>query len=118
MKKALILLFGAIMTISMTLPAQKISDEPAYVDGIYTGIGRGFRPGLKVEVEIQEGKIIRIEVLSHNEVGARFWRRPVKLIPNAIIKSQDTKVDAVGGATFTSRGIMTAVENALRKARK
>ncbi len=122
MKKFCVLFLGAIMAITMILPAQQLPDESnstqkiRYTDGTYIGTGRGFRPGLKVEVDIRDGQIVRVEVLSHNEVGSRFWRRPVKLIPQAIIKKQDTRVDAVGGATYTSRGIMAAVENALSKA--
>ena len=106
-------LFGA------TKPDSRYSIvEGHYADGIYTGIGKGFRPGLKVEVEIKQGKVVRIEVISHNEVGRRFWKLPLDLIPKAIIKTQSTRVDAVGGATYTSRGIMAAVENALKKATK
>ena len=34
-------------------------------------------------------------------------------VPKAIVEKQSVKVDAVSGATFTSQGIMEAVEKAL-----
>ncbi|OQX29991.1 MAG: hypothetical protein B0D92_00785 [Spirochaeta sp. LUC14_002_19_P3] len=92
--------------------------EGHYADGIYTGTGLGFRPSIKVEVEIKDGKAVRIEIISHKEVGPRYWMRAISLIPKAIIKEQSTKVDAVGGSTYTSRGIMEAVEDALSRAEK
>ncbi len=96
---------------------QRLNAATVYVDGVYKGEGRGFRPRLKVEVEILGGKIERIKVVSHNEIGPQYWRRAIKAIPNAIIKTQSTNVDVVGGATYTSRGIIDAVEDALKAAR-
>ena len=55
MKKFCILFLGAIMAITMILPAQKLPGESnsaqktRYTDGTYIGTGRGFRPGLKVK---------------------------------------------------------------------
>ena len=91
--------------------------EPgAYVDGVYTGEATGFRPGLDVEIEIKNGELIRVSVIDHNEIGRQFWQRPIDLIPKVILDEQQTEVDAVGGATSTSHGIMAAVEHALEKA--
>ena len=76
----------------------------------------GFNPGLRVEVVVSDGYITSIVVTDHNEEGYRYWGRPVNQIPKDIINAQSTEVDVVSGASYTSRGIIRAVENALSKA--
>lgn len=88
-----------------------------YKDGKYTGQAIGFKPGLTVEVTISGGKISKIEILDHNETPS-YAEIPFQIIPDEIIKSQSTKVDAVSGATRTSVGIMNAVAEALKQAQK
>ncbi|KOA20015.1 urocanate reductase precursor [Clostridium homopropionicum DSM 5847] len=87
-----------------------------FKDGIYTGEADGFRPGLKVSVEIKDNKITSIEILEHNEVNSRYYQKAFDNIPQAILNSQSIEVDATSGATFTSIGIMNAVNNALSQA--
>ena len=104
-------------TTEATIEATTEAAHGIYKDGVYTGEADGFRPGLIVEVEIKDDQIIRIDVIDHNEVNSRYYGRPVAEIPAAIIDAQNTNVDAVSGATYTSIGIMNAVENALAKAK-
>jgi uncharacterized protein with FMN-binding domain len=85
-------------------------------DGVYTGEADGFRPGIKVSVEIKDNSIISIEVIEHNEVNSRFYQKALDSIPQAILDSQSPNVDATSGATFTSTGIMNAVNDALSQA--
>ncbi|MDC7235132.1 MAG: FMN-binding protein [Spirochaetales bacterium] len=82
-------------------------------DGIYTGSADGFRPDLTVEVTVSGGEVTAIEIVDHNEIGRQYWQRPMDLIPAVIIEEEQTNVDAVSGATATSKAIMAAVENAL-----
>ena len=98
-------------TVVMAVPANE-----KYIDGTYEGEATGFRPGLKVEVVIANGLIESVVVTDHNEVKQKYWGRPVQLIPQEIVDAQSTDVDIVSGATFTSRGIMKAVEDALSQA--
>lgn len=85
-------------------------------DGTYEGEATGYRPGLMVSVEIEDNQIISIEVTEHNEQNSRFYSKPIELIPQEILDAQSTEVDAVSGATFTSVGIINAVNDALSKA--
>ncbi len=85
-------------------------------DGVYQGESTGFREGLIVEVTVAEGAVTEVSIVDHNEVGPQFYSRPIKLIPQKIVDEQNTSVDSVTGATATSVGIMSAVENALRSA--
>lgn len=87
-----------------------------YKDGIYTGEATGYRAGLKVSIVIKNNQILKAEVTEHNEVNSRFYSRPIQMVPQEIIDAQSTQVDTVSGATFTSVGIINAVNDALSKA--
>jgi uncharacterized protein with FMN-binding domain len=107
-----------------TVSGQKVSvsnfnkqvQGATFKDGTYTGEANGYRPGLQVSVEIKNNTITSIEILQHNEVNARFYQRAINAIPQEILNAQSTDVDTVSGATFTSTGIINAVNNALSKA--
>lgn len=87
-----------------------------FKDGTYTGVGRGFKPGLTVSVTVKSGKIANIEIVSHHE-SRGYYEEPFDIVPKEIIESQSTEVDSVSGATRSSRGIMEAVNNALSQAK-
>ncbi len=89
------------------------SNQEEYKDGTYTGVGEGKNPNLKVSVTVRNGKVSSIEILSANEPNGE---EALKVIPKEIIDAQSTDVDAVSGATMTSNGIMTAVDDALSQA--
>lgn len=88
-----------------------------YKDGVYQGTATGFGTGLTVEIEIKNGELKSVKVIEHNEVGQNFWYKPLTMIPKVIVKEQSTDVDTVAGATASSEGLLSAVENALEKAR-
>ncbi|BCS80418.1 4Fe-4S binding protein [Anaerocellum diazotrophicum] len=92
------------------------STPKIYKDGIYTGEGFGYRPGLVVQVIIKNDKITDIKIISHQETP-NFAQLPFEIIPKEIIESQSTNVDIISGATRTSYGIIMAVEDALSKAK-
>jgi len=89
-------------------------EEGKLADGIYEG---GYRHGpnsAKVRVIISQGKIVDIELIKH----FASWKgdNANEIIPQRIIAEQSTAVDAVSGATNSSRVIMNAVQEALEKA--
>lgn len=92
------------------------SQETKYKDGTYEGQGTGFRRGTTtVSITIKGGKITSIETLSTQDTPD-FYERCSGTVIDEIISSQSASVDTVSGATFSSRGIMEAVGNALSKA--
>jgi len=93
-----------------------IMPRNVYQNGIYYGTGVGFAPGLKVQVEVVDGRINKIDVVEHYETSGYYEEAFIK-ITDGIIRSQSTEVDAVSGATYTSIGLVEAVENALEKAK-
>lgn len=89
-----------------------------YKDGVYKGTGYGYGPDLKVLVSIKDGVIDEISIVSHNEVGEKFYKPAFDYIPKKIIDKQTYDIDAVSGSTYSSKGIIEAVEDALSKAKK
>lgn len=81
-------------------------------DGIYEGTGTGFAGKITVAVEIKDKKIVAITVLNVGADDAAFFNR-AKGVIDRIIQSQNLDVDVVSGATYSSRGIISAVKNAL-----
>lgn len=80
-------------------------------DGVYKGSGTGFAGKVTVSVEVKDGSIADIEVLSNSDDAAFFNR--AKSVIDEILKSQSFEVDTVSGATYSSKGIINAVKNAL-----
>lgn len=101
---------------SQSSPSIETVDDSnqTWKDGTYYGSGTGFNGEVQVQVVIADGKITDINVVSHND-DSSFMSQAQGLIPN-IISSQSTNVDAVSGATYSSRGIIDAVRAALKQA--
>ncbi len=80
-------------------------------DGVYVGeYDVGF-VSAKVEVTVQDGVIINIDILEHkNGRGSR-----AEVVVDRIVEEQKIEVDAVSGATNSSTVIKKAVENALTR---
>ncbi|MDD6143419.1 MAG: C-GCAxxG-C-C family (seleno)protein [bacterium] len=83
----------------------------------YIGEANGFDGPIKVKVTMDGDKIAKIDVLSHGDTPG-ICDKAFSTIPQAIIDAQSTKVDVASGATFSSQGIMAAVEDALSKVGK
>jgi len=86
--------------------------EPALAANEYIGEGEGFGGKVKVKVTMDGDKIAKIEVLEHAET-AGVSDPAFEQIPAAIIANQSTEIDAVSGATYTSKALIEAVNNAL-----
>ncbi len=83
----------------------------------YIGEAEGFGGPVKVKVTMDGDKIAKIDVLSHGDTPG-ICDKAFASIPQAIIDAQSTQVDVAAGATFSSQGIMAAVEDALSKVGK
>ncbi|HBF8679607.1 TPA: FMN-binding protein [Clostridioides difficile] len=86
-------------------------------DGEYIGEAIGFKGNVKVKVIISGGKLSDVKVISHND-DAEFFNKAKSVIIK-ILRNQGTAgVDTVSGATYSSRGIINAVNSALNKVAK
>jgi uncharacterized protein with FMN-binding domain len=83
------------------------------IDGVYEGRAQGGLNSAVVSVTIQDQKIVKIDIVKHS---AWKGKKAEPIIPQRIIDQQSTTVDAVTGATNSSKVIMNAVQNAVEQA--
>ncbi|MGE5627591.1 MAG: FMN-binding protein [Solirubrobacterales bacterium] len=101
---------------TVTSSANSSSSSTIYLDGTYTGSGTGFRGATtKVSVTVKNGKITDVSTLSTGD-DMPYYNRAFSTVSSEIVDNQSTSVDSVSGATFSSRGIMAAVQDALSNA--
>lgn len=101
-------------------PAAATEDDAGSVDmdnlqdGTYTGSGTGFTGTITVQVTISGGKMTDIQIVSSEDSGS--WFESAKGVIQRVLNAQSTDVDVVSGATYSSRGILQAIRNALAQA--
>ena len=83
-----------------------------YADGVYTGTSRGYGGAVNVQVTMEGGHITDLQILSAKHETSSFLRRAKRLL-SMVLDAQTWEVDAVSEATYTSRGILGAIKNAL-----
>ena len=99
---------------STTTPTTEVP-EGGYKDGTYQGSGTGFGGTITVQVTVSSGKITAVDILSASgETGSYF--ASAQGVVSKVLSSQSPNVDAVSGATYSSNGIIQAVQNALSQA--
>lgn len=89
-------------------------DITALADGIYTGGYSMFPVSAEVRVTVKGQRITGIELLEHNNGRGA----PAEVIPSCVVEAQSLDVDAVSGATYSSKVILKAIENALEGAER
>ena len=100
---------GSTVTPTTEVPAG------GYADGTYTGSGTGFGGTITVQVTVTDHKITAINIVDASNETASYFANAQGVI-SKILASQSPNVDAVSGATYSSNGIITAVQNALSQA--
>jgi urocanate reductase len=107
----LALALAATMALASSCGASK------WKDGSYQGKAEGAHGEVSVQVTVAKGRIAKVEILSQAE-EAGVSDLALSRVPEEIVKKQGTDVEAVSGASMTSKGIMAAARDALRKASK
>lgn len=80
-------------------------------DGTYTGKYESFPLAAEVEVRVADHVITGIELVRHSHGQGEA----AEAIPARVVEAQSLEVDVVTGATYSSKVILKAIENALRK---
>ena len=89
-------------------------DLSKVADGVYKGSHKVFPVEAEVRVTIENHKIIGIELVKHfNGQGTA-----AEVIPDRVTEAQSLGVDIVSGATYSSKVILKAIENALQSANR
>ena len=108
------------LTAVVEQPVEAVSSEAEeetlpklpYADGVYVGSSRGYGGAVRVQVTMENGSITEVEILDASHETKQFLRRAKRLL-TTVVETQSWEVDAVSEATYTSRGILGAVQNAL-----
>lgn len=93
----------------------KEEEDLAYKNGTYTGEGQGFGGTIQVEVTLENDTITDIQVVSAPGEDSAYLSQGEGVI-STILAAQSTDVNTISGATFSSTGIINAVNDALGKA--
>ena len=92
----------------MAMPVQVV-DLTTLSDGSYKGAYSVFPVDVEVTVEVSAQKIVDVTIDKHiNGQG-----KPAEVIIDSVIREQSLDVDMVSGATYSSKVIIKAIEDAL-----
>ena len=87
-------------------------DLSTLADGGYTGSCSAFPVTAEVDVVVEDHAIVSIDLVKHlNGQGEE-----AEIIPKLVVDAQSLMVDTVSGATYSSKVILIAIENALLSA--
>lgn len=112
MKRLVSLIFSII---AVTIIVSCASSGGSFAAGTYEGVGEGHGGEIRVLVSVSSDRIESIKVIESSET-AMLGDAAFKEISEAIIAANSTKVDVVAGASKSSEGFVTAVDDALAKA--
>ncbi|MDR7871031.1 MAG: FMN-binding protein [Tissierellaceae bacterium] len=118
LKKILVLtLIAAVFLTACAKTTDEVTNdaEALFKAGTYTAEAAGFGGPVKVEVVFSDSKIESVTVKEHGET-AGISDPAINDIPANIVEAQSLDVDAVTGATMTSKAIKYAVADAVKQA--
>jgi len=104
MKKVYLFLLVAMMFLVLA----GCTENQKYQAGSYSGSAQGKNGPIKVDVTFTADKIESVKVVSYQD-DLDYAIKAVEGMPEIILDKQRLDVDAVSGATLTSRGIVGAV---------
>ena len=116
--KLLPLLMGIFAAVSLFAGCRGLAlvRNLSYKPGIYEGSGRGYRGSVIVQLQLAPGGIEGIEIISHSE-SVYPGEAAMEELLELVLEYGSADLDAVSGATYSSRGFLEAVEDALQQAR-
>jgi uncharacterized protein with FMN-binding domain len=88
------------------------SKTEADTGSVYEGTAQGYRGPIRVQVRVSEGSITEV-VIVDSEEDVFVGGAAIEELIDMVILYNTTDVDAVSGATESSRGFLEAVENAI-----
>ena len=95
--------------------AAQNSGSGSWKDGTYEGSGQGFGGQIVVSVTIKNGSISDIQIKEAKNEDSAYFNNAKKII-DTMKQKQTVDVDVASGATYSSKGIIAAVRNALKEA--
>lgn len=83
------------------------------IDGEYEGNGKGFNGTTKVKVSVKNNEVNDIKILSYEDDDE--YMDSAKEIIKTMFDKKKIDVDDISGATYSSKGIKSAINDALAK---
>ena len=83
----------------------------------YEGQGQGNASQITVQVQVKGGKVASVKVVKHGETAMLVGAAEKKLAKQIVANNGTEGVNAVTGASNSSKGIIAAVNQALAKAK-
>ena len=108
--------FAAAVLLSGCL-SSGLAREASYAPGVYEGSGQGYRGVIRVRLQVGAAGIEDIAIVSHRESAFPGAAAMEELLEEVLMYGS-ADLDNISGATFSSRGFLEAVEDALRRARR
>ncbi|WP_018751732.1 flavocytochrome c [Paenibacillus sanguinis] len=110
---AMLLTIGLVLAMA-ACGQQESSDEGSGGTQVVEGVGQGKHGDIKVKVTFADDKITDIQVVEHqeNEVLAEPVYTQLKEV---VMASNSVEVDAISGSTVTSKGYLSAIQDAIAK---
>lgn len=127
LKRVRFLLLGLVLMLSLSACSQTasntntnsnseaVSASALYKAGTYTATAAGNNGDVTVEVVFDDKSIVSVVVKEQSETKG-LSDTPFERIPQQIVEGQTLAVDAVSGATNSSKAILTAVEDCVKQA--
>lgn len=107
-KKLGIFLLAIIMMMSVVACSSSKTDN-----GTFVGEAEGKNGKIKVEVEIENKEIKKINVVENHE--SEFTKDVFNQMIQKIVEANSADIDVISGATLTSEAIIVAVADAVKK---
>lgn len=114
-----VMVLGLAILIFLNLPKPVTAYDASFdlaqiADGTYPGSCDNGLIKVRVEVLVKNHAIVEVRLLEHdNGLGSA-----AETITNTVVQRQSVEVDAISGATISSKTILKAVENALSEGRE
>ncbi len=98
---------------SLFAPVASAQAQPTITEGtvILKGSAQGFKGTISVDVYTEDDQITSIIVTDHKDDW--MWYNRAKAVITDMVANQNTDVDVVSGATYSSKGIINATKDAL-----
>ena len=109
----ILLICGLIISILVVINKER---DVIYNPGIYVGKGVGHEGPIVVEVEVNVYEIEEINIKEEYEMP-EISSHVYQDIIDKVKKSNNTEIDDISGATYTSKGLIEAIKDAMMKAK-
>jgi len=81
----------------------------------YTGTADGMHGKVEVTITVEDGKVTACEAKGDGET-AELWAKVAASLPQAVVDGNSADVDAVAGATVSSKAFKAAAHEAFKAA--